>query len=138
MIRFKKLPEDINIRLHSLKNYLEESPEVVFAYLFGGFAEKRVSPVSDVDIAVYLKDPERVEYMDLYKDVSEILGTEEFDLVVLNRAPISIAGRVLLKKEVIVDKDPFIRHSYESLTIRKFLDFKEFEERFFRRRLKTG
>jgi hypothetical protein len=48
--------------------------------------------------------------------------------VVLNRAPTSLAGRILRNRRVLVDKDPFRRHAYESLTLRQFFDFRFREE----------
>ncbi len=138
MIRLKRLPEDITTRINDLRDYLQDRPEVVFAYVFGTLASGRVNPLSDIDIAVYLKDPEGVDYLELYCQVSEVLGTDELDLVLLNRAPVSLAGRVLMQRKVLVDKEPFLRHAYESLIIREFLDFREFERRLFQRRFKTG
>ena len=138
MIRLKRLPEDITTRINDLRDYLQDRPEVVFAYVFGTLASGRVNPLSDIDIAVYLKDPEGVDYLELYCQVSEVLGTDELDLVLLNRAPVSLAGRVLMQRKVLVDKEPFLRHAYASLIIREFLDFREFERRLFQRRFKTG
>ncbi len=138
MRRLKRLPEDIYRRLDALRDYLQGNPEVVFAYLFGGLASGRLTPLSDIDIAVYLKDPESVDYLELYSQVSEVLGTDEVDLVVLNRAPVSLAGRVLMQRKVLVDREPFLRHAYESLIIREFLDFRDFERRLFQRRFKTA
>jgi predicted nucleotidyltransferase len=54
MIRFKPLPEDIEQRLSRAIEYLQSHPKVGFAYLFGGLARYRRSPMSDVDIAVWL------------------------------------------------------------------------------------
>jgi hypothetical protein len=43
--------------------------------------------------------------------------------VVLNSAPVSLAGRSLQTRKLLVDKDPFLRHKYESQTLREFFDF---------------
>ena len=42
------------MRLPSLGSVLDASPAVLFAYLFGSASHGRLSPLSDVDIAVYL------------------------------------------------------------------------------------
>lgn len=93
---------------------------------------------SDVDIALYVKDPARLNYLETYTELTNILGTDELDLVILNRASLSLAGRVLLSRKVIVDKEPFIRHCYESLTLRKFFDFRIKEQAILRRRYGIG
>ena len=56
MIKFERLPENINHLLPNVREYLNKHPKVVFAYLFGGLARSRVSPLSDVDIAIYTVD----------------------------------------------------------------------------------
>ncbi|OHB34111.1 MAG: hypothetical protein A2X84_05825 [Desulfuromonadaceae bacterium GWC2_58_13] len=50
------MPEDIDRRLKRLGPKLESLNIVVFAYLFGGLARGQRRPLSDVDIAVYLRD----------------------------------------------------------------------------------
>ncbi|HHT9112598.1 MAG: nucleotidyltransferase domain-containing protein [Planctomycetes bacterium] len=56
MIKFERLPENISHLLPNVREYLNKHPKVVFAYLFGGLARGRVSPLSDVDIAIYAVD----------------------------------------------------------------------------------
>jgi hypothetical protein len=93
-----------------------------------------------VDIAVYLNETgELAEYkLALFGRITDALGTSERDLVVLNTAPISIAGRVLQNRQLLADKDPFRRYAYESLTLREFFDFRIMEEEFFTRRYGIG
>jgi uncharacterized protein len=140
MIKFEKLPGDILQRLSALNDVLLRDDNVIFAYLFGGLAKGKVMPLSDVDIAVYLSQVEALsEYkMRLFTDITNILGTDEIDLVILNTAPVSISGRVLQNKQVLVDKVPFQRHAFESITLREFFDFKIKEDLFFKRRYGIG
>lgn len=140
MIKFEKIPPDILSRIASVKELLDRDPRIVFAYLFGGLAKGEVRPLTDVDIAVYLNSTEDLaEYkLDLFSKLSEALGTSELDLVVLNTAPESLSGRILQNKEILADKEPFRRHAYESLTLRKFFDFTIKENYIFSRRYKIG
>jgi hypothetical protein len=138
LIRFKRLPTDITKTIEDVIGHLKQHPDVIFAYLFGGLMRKHPSPLSDVDIAIYVKDPKRFNYLEFYTTLTNLINTEELDLVVLNTAPVSLAGRVLRLKRLLVDKDPFIRHRYESLTLRKFFDFQILERRGFRRRYGIG
>jgi predicted nucleotidyltransferase len=140
MIRGKPLPPDILGRLGTLGEALRLCPAIRFAYLFGGAAVGRLTPLSDVDVAVYL-DPAadlvaaRLQAIDA---VSRHLATEDVDLVVLNSAPTALVGRVLTGRKVILDRDPFLRHRFESLALREFADFRVFEHRLLERRARRG
>jgi len=140
MIKFEKLPPDILARIPDAIKVLSEDNHVIFAYLFGGLVKGKVTPLSDIDIAVYLKDMDNIaeQKLLLFDELTDALGTNELDLVILNTAPISLAGIVLQKKEILIDKIPSQRHLYESLTLRKFFDFKIKEEMFFSRRYGIG
>jgi hypothetical protein len=140
MIKFEKLPADILERLALLKDVLLRDENVVFAYIFGGLARGKVMPLSDVDIAVYVEREENLsEYkMRLFVKIADVLGTDEVDLVILNKAPVSLSGRIIQTRQTLVDKAPFRRHAYESLTLREFFDFKIKEDLFFKRRYGIG
>lgn len=139
MIKHEKLPDDILQNIEAAKNVLLEDKNVLFAYLFGGLVKGK-TPLSDVDIAVYLRDAEDLaEYkLNLYHELTETLKTGELDLVVLNTAPLSLTGRILKSRRVLVDKEPFERHKYESLTLRKFYDFSIRESALLKRRYSVG
>ena len=140
MIRRNPLPADIEDRLGSLGPALARCPGVVFAYLFGGVGAGRIRPLSDVDVAIYLDeavDPLEAR-LEAVRAVTAHLGTDEVDLVVLNRAPTALAGRVLQTRRVILDRDPFRRHRFESLALRTFLDFRIVEHRLLTRRAAGG
>ena len=140
MIKFEKIPPDILSRISAAGQVLAEDERVVFGYLFGGLASGRVNPLSDADIAVFLNRTDSLaEYkLGLFDRLTAALGTAELDLVVLNAAPISLAGRVLQNKKLLADKEPFKRHEYESVTLREFFDFRVKEETLFARRYGIG
>jgi hypothetical protein len=140
MIRGKPLPPDIAQRLSTLGQALERCPSVVFAYLFGGAAGDRLTPLSDVDVAVYLgpaEDPVAAR-LQATEAVVRHLATDDVDLVVLNSAPTALVGRVLTGRRVILDRDPFLRHRFESLASREYSDFRIFEHRLLERRARSG
>ena len=140
MRRGSPLPVDIEQHLSTLGAVLETEPAVRFAYLFGGAGRDDLRPLSDVDVAVYLDpavDPLQAR-LDLIGVVTKHLGTDEIDLVVLNRAPTALIGRILQSRRVIMDREPFLRHRFESLELRKFLDFRIFEQRFLDARFPRG
>jgi predicted nucleotidyltransferase len=140
MIKFERLPDNILQYLPGAADYLESHPEVIFSYLFGSLARGRPLPLSDVDIAVYLADSLSVidDKLDILGNLMEILQTDEIDLVVLNTASISLVMNVLKCKKIIVDKDPFARHVFESLSMRKYFDFSIKESAQLKRRYLHG
>ncbi|MCK5505727.1 MAG: nucleotidyltransferase domain-containing protein [Thermodesulfovibrionia bacterium] len=138
MIRFKKLPNNIHERINDLIDFLRNDPNIIFAYLFGGLLKEKRSPLSDVDIAVYVKKLGKKGYLDLFGRVTDVLGTDEVDLVILNDSPVSLTGRVLQNRKVLIDKDPFLRHKYESATLRKYFDFAIKERNIIQRRYGIG
>jgi hypothetical protein len=140
MIKFERLPADILSRIPHVKRVLLEDENIIFAYLFGGLAKGELKPLSDVDISVYVKDIGNLpEYkLKLFDALTEILGTNEMDLVILNTAPVILSGKILQNKQTLVDKNPPLRHAYESLTLRKYFDFTVKEKELFSRRYGIG
>ncbi|WP_367185680.1 nucleotidyltransferase domain-containing protein [Mycobacterium sp.] len=69
-----------------------------FAYLHGSRALGTAGPDSDVDIAAYF-DGEPPEAF-------QVLLPTGVDLVVLNRAPLELAGRVALDGKLLFQRDP--------------------------------
>ena len=138
MIRFKRIPEDIRKQLDLLADLFMENPNIIFAYLFGGMARGKRRPLSDFDLGIYVRNVKRLDFLSLFSEISRILGTDEIDLVVLNSAPISLAGRILQKRKLLIDKEPFLRHQYESRILREFFDFAVKEKEILRRRYGIG
>ena len=103
MIKFESLPADILSRIPEVKRVLAEDNNIVFAYIFGGLAEGKVNPLSDLDIAVYIRDTnDLAEYkINLFDRIANSLGTSELDLIILNTASISITGRILQKNRIL-------------------------------------
>jgi hypothetical protein len=93
-----------------------------------------------VDIAVYLADNHFVkeDKLDILGKLMDILQTDEIDLVILNTASLPIMINILKNKRIIVDKDPFFRHTFESLTMRKYFDFSIKESAQLKRRYLHG
>lgn len=138
MIRFKKVPEDIFQRIDLFTDLLTEDSNTIFAYLFGSLVKNQKKPLSDVDLGIYVKNIKRLDYLSLFNKISQMLNTDEIDLVVLNSAPISLTGRILQKRKILIDKDPFLRHRYESRILREYFDFSIKEREILQRRYGIG
>jgi len=140
MIKSKKLPANIEDLIPKALTYLQSRPEILFAYFFGSFGKGKHFPLSDMDIAVYLKEGSDVpeKKMEILGTLIDILQTDEIDLVVLNSAPLPLRMGILENKKVIVDHEPFLRHHYESLTMREYFDFSVKEKDILYRRFLSG
>jgi predicted nucleotidyltransferase len=140
MIKHRKLPANIEVLIPKAGAYLQSMPDILFAYLFGSFGKGKRFPLSDVDIAVYLKEPTvfHTKKMEILGALIDILRTDEIDLVVLNHAPLPLRMRILESKKVVVDREPFLRHNYESLTMREYFDFSVKEREILNRRFLSG
>jgi uncharacterized protein len=76
--------------------------------------------------------------MEIIGHLVELAGTDEIDIVILNTAPLSLTGMILKNRRVIVDNTPFLRHRYESLTMREYFDFSMREMDILKRRYLHG
>ena len=126
------LPTDLARRLSGLGGAIAgASDDVVFAYLFGSAATGALTLRSDVDIAVFVA-PDADAHgarLAVARACARHLGTDAIDVVLLNAAPVSLAGRVLMTRQVLLDRDPPVRHRFESLHARMFHDFRIREHR---------
>ena len=140
MIRHTKLPENIERLLPKAQAYLQSRSDITFAYLFGSLARGRSTPLSDVDIAVYLSEGEITieRKMEILGKLMELLETDEIDFVILNTAPLTLRMKILENKTVIVDNAPFLRYAYESVTMRMYFDFSIKEMSILERRFLHG
>ena len=122
------MKNDFPEKLIKVEQYLKGRKDIAFAYLFGSLPKGLATHLSDIDIAVYLivkKTPDK--QLEIIGDLIDILKTDRLDLVILNTAPLSLKMRILKARKVIADNVPFIRHAFESTTIRNSLDFSKIE-----------
>ena len=89
---------------------LERRAEVLEAYLFGSHARGNAHTASDVDVAVYvdeqLADPGVWGYRaELTTDLMDAIGTNDVDVVVLNKAPPLLYHRVLRDGVRLLSRD---------------------------------
>jgi predicted nucleotidyltransferase len=88
----------------------------LFAFLHGSRAAGTATDTSDTDIAAYFPDPAPASF-----DVDVPPGV---DLLVLNDAPLEIAGRIALDGQLILDDDEVARVRWLARTRKIYSDEK--------------
>ena len=146
MIRFSKIEHNVRELIPRLSAYFESLPEVAFAYLFGSYGEGSETPLSDIDIAVYLFDGARENsYFDfrlrMIGDVSHLLKTNEVDVVILNEVTLSLRYQAVSTRQVLFERDPAQRIGFEVRTLNRYLDMHPLirvQQEYFLRHVKEG
>ncbi|MDR3655787.1 MAG: nucleotidyltransferase domain-containing protein [Mycobacterium sp.] len=86
----------------------------VFAYLHGSRAAGTSRTDSDVDIAAYFDEQA--------PEAFEVVLPSGVDLLVLNRAPLELGGRVAMSGKLLFERDPSARVVWEATTRKIYLD----------------
>lgn len=101
---------------------------VEFAYLFGSSARGDEFPMSDVDIAVYMrsKDVRLDDELRLHSELSRGLESNSIDLIILNKARnIILLEEIVRHGKVVCDNNPSLRESFELKILHDAIDFKD-------------
>jgi predicted nucleotidyltransferase len=115
-----------------LKEYFEKHSEIEVAYIFGSVAQGKITPLSDIDIAI-LVDNQKIDenaYRYGYKaeilsDLIKLLKTNAIDLVILNEANTLLKHRVLYSGKILHSKNENKRIAFQTTTIGKYNDYKQ-------------
>jgi predicted nucleotidyltransferase len=102
---------------------------VVAAMLIGSQARGNAGPLSDIDVGVWHEpdlDPSQRLSLQLGLAVAagSALGTDEVDIVMLNRAPPLLRHRAIRDAVRLVERDPKRRVRFEANALLEFLDTK--------------
>lgn len=128
MARLSNNKNKINIEPHmaEIKQYLFNCEDIVAAFLFGSYGTQYQTPLSDVDIAVLFKPEPRVTLdreLLLLADFNAITGEEDINLVVLNKAPLTLQFEVLLTGKALIKKDFYLENFHEYVC-KRYADYK--------------
>lgn len=135
MIKQQPITPEVLARLPDLVETLRACDSVQALFFFGGLAEGKLQPLSDLDLAVLVR-PGKVgdELFDLQLEligiVSQQLKCEEFDLVVLNLAPMRFAYQILKQGWLIFVKDLEELVDFRERVVKRYLDFAHYRKSF--------
>ena len=130
----------IEQRLRELFKTRAAAEGIAAAWLFGSVARGNARPDSDVDVGVLFREdppPTLASYrFDLEADLQDLLDLP-VQLVVLNRAPVDLAFRVLRDGKLLVNQTPSRRIAFEVRTRNEYWDLEPYL-RLYRRRPAEG
>ena len=129
-----------------LRDFFQKNHEDInLAYLFGSHAKSRITPTSDVDIAVLLGnkiDPKA--YFDIQLELSDHLSSylnKEVEVVILNRADPRLSYQVIKYGKIVFEKDRNMKADFERKSLNIYFDLKpmfDFYEKKLLERIKEG
>jgi uncharacterized protein len=135
MIREDKLPSDILEKLNALPGKINNDKDIIALIVFGSAATGKLKPLSDIDLAVLLDDKMNKNQLfekelDLRSEISQILGSEEFDLVNMNLSPARFVHNILREGKLLFCKNKSVLVDFIEKNTREYLDFKYYREEF--------
>ena len=124
--------QDVGTVEAAIRETAARFPSVWAAYHFGSGAAGCSGPLSDVDIAVLIDPSARDETCGEMEDaLCRALRTDRVDLVLLNRAPPSLAYRVIRDGRRVICRNARACEAFESDTVMRHLDFQPVRDRAF-------
>jgi predicted nucleotidyltransferase len=124
----KKLPVDVTARIPALIAEIGRDPAIAALHAFGSLVDGRLKPLSDLDFAVLLSNAidkrQRLDKrMELIGIFSDILGTDEVDLVILNDDPLRFSYGILKSGNLLYCRDKNQLIDFTEKTVKRYLDF---------------
>lgn len=107
--------------------------EVVVAYLFGSLVKREISPLSDIDIAVYLderipRNRQNEVHMTLLNELITILG-DDLDLILMNSADLLMNFNIIKEGEIIYQRSETEKVMIESEIMDRYMDMRYYHKR---------
>ncbi len=113
-----------HIDFSALVEFLRGDRNVVFALIFGSYGAGRQKEKSDLDLAIYFKNPpEGMVLFELSNTLSDICG-RDIDLVVLNSASPLLQHQVMKSRQPLIIKDPTLYRQFRERVISAYDEYK--------------
>lgn len=108
------------------KDILMKYEDIVFAYIFGSYAQNRIRGNSDIDIAIYLKKKIEIDtYFEMKMNLTEALK-KEVDLVILNDATPLLKYEIHKNKILLFSHNKTLEIQYKVKTLFEYSDMKKY------------
>ena len=108
------------------RDILIEYENIIFAYIFGSYAQSTIRKNSDIDIAIYLnKDIDIDTYLGAKMNLSETLK-REVDLIILNNATPLLKYEIYKNSILLFNRDKTLENKYKVKTLFEYNDIKRY------------
>ena len=146
-MRLSERPLDFDFILKQLQRapdaLMPYRKEVVALLLFGSASRDEITPLSDIDLAVLyregLSEWEMFKiHSNLYLDLSRLMHTDDFDLVNLSVAPLTLQFSAIEDKVILVLYDPQALVDFQAKVLGAYLDFYPILREYYKRLIGTS
>ncbi|MDI6855586.1 MAG: nucleotidyltransferase domain-containing protein [Candidatus Thermoplasmatota archaeon] len=103
---------------------IKKHPKVAGIILFGSYAKKKLKPLSDIDIAVIVKNPDKTVEADIASFSSNV-----FDVVNFHKLPLYIQFEVLKHGKTLFIRDEKFFSEIRREVLRDYLEMSYLYER---------
>lgn len=113
---------DESIRI--LEEFVKRNRSIYAAYLFGSAVTGRMGPLSDIDVAFYLKVGEKSHKKELVlqTECMRIFKPFDVDVVIMNRATNTMNYNIISKGKLICSNNENERILFETSILHEYLD----------------
>lgn len=120
--------------IRKIQLILEKQHNIVFAYVFGSLAQGKYNKLSDVDIAIYIKDNNLnfTEYLNLKRKLMDVTS-REIDLVILNNAAPIVKNEVFKYGVQLFSRNEELESNFKVHSIFENQDMKKYRDLSFQR-----
>ncbi|MBC7075714.1 MAG: nucleotidyltransferase domain-containing protein [Syntrophomonadaceae bacterium] len=130
--------------INDLKKKIEISlrgrEDIAAVYLFGSYGTEYQNKYSDIDLGIIFMPEVKVdlkEELQLEADLSVTLGSDNIDVVNLNKVPIQLRYRAVTEGKLIYEADYIATSNFLEETYKLYLDFAYGLNVFYRERSKV-
>jgi len=143
MIKRKTINHDLKKLFPKLKERLLKEKDIVFCYIFGSYGRGKISPLSDIDIAIYLDTKRNLfeRKNEILNILSNIFKTDEIDLVILNESPPSLIYSVFNTGKLFFSKNELLRIKFFAKNLKEYMEMDYYRKRFWnsmKKRIREG
>ncbi|CAN2040832.1 Polymerase beta nucleotidyltransferase domain-containing protein [Candidatus Magnetomoraceae bacterium gMMP-15] len=113
----KKTFNHNSFNIKKLKEKLMQDSNIIFAIIFGSYAKSCQHSKSDLDLALFFKNP--LQGLDLFDFINELseYTKKDIDLVVLNNASAFLRHQVMKHKILLFTHDQIIYRQFREKTM---------------------
>jgi len=111
-------------KMTDLNNYFKTHSDIATVYLFGSYGTSLYdSELSDIDLAIILSRKLSLkEEMLIDAEISLIFESDNFDVIILNKARIDICYQVLGTGTIIYERDNILTAEFVEKTLKHYFD----------------